>query len=99
MTFVNKVDREGRDPFEIMDEVADQLALDVAPMVWPLGTGARFKGCYDLTNDRVATLSDDDSGRFDKSVQLTGPDDSKLDEIVGKDDCQEARDLQGRDHR
>ncbi len=91
MTFVNKVDREGRDPFELMDEVADQLALDVAPMVWPLGTGARFKGCYDLAHNRVATLSDDDSGRFDKFVQLSGPNDPQLDEIVGADDCQEAR--------
>lgn len=79
ITFVNKVDREGRDPFEIMDEVADQLALDVTPRIWPVGTGGRFKGCYDLTNDRFLHDGGDEGGRFAKAEQLTGPDDPKLD--------------------
>ncbi|MEO1242553.1 MAG: peptide chain release factor 3 [Pseudomonadota bacterium] len=91
ITFVNKVDREGRDPFELMDEVADQLALDVAPMVWPLGTGGRFRGCYDLAHDRVALLANDDSGRFEKSIQLDGPEDPQLDAIIGADESAEAR--------
>src|SRR3954451_10742181 len=37
LTFINKVDREGRDPFTLLDEVADTLALDVTPMTWPVG--------------------------------------------------------------
>ncbi|MBO0664018.1 peptide chain release factor 3 [Jiella sp. MQZ9-1] len=49
ITFVNKVDREGRDPFELLDEIESELALSVAPMVWPVGQGGLFKGCYDLT--------------------------------------------------
>ncbi|TFF23069.1 peptide chain release factor 3 [Jiella endophytica] len=48
VTFVNKIDREGRDPFELLDEIEEQLALSVAPMVWPVGQGGLFKGCYDL---------------------------------------------------
>ena len=48
ITFVNKVDREGRDPFEILDEIEEMLALQVAPMVWPVGQGTTFKGCFDL---------------------------------------------------
>src|SRR3954466_9288941 len=48
ITFVNKVDREARDPFELLDEIADTLALDVSPMVWPVGTGGLFHGAYDL---------------------------------------------------
>jgi peptide chain release factor 3 len=48
ITFVNKVDREGRDPFSLMDEVADQLQLDVTPMNWPIGMGGIHEGLYDF---------------------------------------------------
>ncbi len=51
MTFVNKMDREARDPFELLDEISDQLQLNVAPMVWPAGQGLNFKGVYDLCTD------------------------------------------------
>jgi peptide chain release factor 3 len=49
ITFANKVDREGKDPVDILDEVASTLALDVSPVVWPLGGGVDFKGIVDLT--------------------------------------------------
>ncbi|HEX7849140.1 MAG TPA: peptide chain release factor 3 [Sphingomonas sp.] len=54
ITFVNKVDREGRPPFELLDEIADVLALDVAPMSWPVGMGGQFQGVLDLTTNRVS---------------------------------------------
>jgi peptide chain release factor 3 len=44
MTFINKLDRESRDPFELLDEIADRLALDVSPMNWPVGMGQAFRG-------------------------------------------------------
>jgi len=53
ITFVNKVDREGRDAFELMDEVADMLALDVTPMSWPAGMGGEFEGIYDLVTNQL----------------------------------------------
>jgi peptide chain release factor 3 len=53
MTFINKIDREGRDPFELLDEIEQTLALDVAPVTWPLGMGASFHGAYDLRADQV----------------------------------------------
>jgi peptide chain release factor 3 len=49
ITFANKVDREGKDPVDILDEIASTLALDVSPVVWPLGGGVDFKGIVDLT--------------------------------------------------
>ena len=58
-TFINKLDREARDPFELMDQIADELALDVAPVAWPIGSGRDFKGCYDLINDRVLLMGED----------------------------------------
>ena len=54
ITFVNKVDREGRPPFELLDEIADILALDVAPMSWPVGMGGQFQGVLDLVTNKVS---------------------------------------------
>ena len=91
LTFVNKVDREGRDPFELLDEVADQLALDVSPQVWPLGTGGQFKGCYDMAKDQILLPADNDSGEFDQTIALSEPDDPRLADIIGDDDADQAR--------
>ena len=54
ITFVNKVDREGRSVFETLDEVADALALDVCPMAWPIGMGGEFKGVLDFATNTIA---------------------------------------------
>ncbi|WP_151954026.1 peptide chain release factor 3 [Sphingomonas sp. EC-HK361] len=54
ITFVNKVDREGRPIFELLDEIADMLALDVSPMSWPIGMGGEFEGVLDLTTNRIS---------------------------------------------
>jgi len=51
MTFINKMDREARDPLELIDEIADQLQLECAPMLWPAGMGLNFKGVLDLYAD------------------------------------------------
>ena len=48
MTFVNKMDREARDPFELLDELSDQLQIETAPMMWPCGMGLNFRGVQDL---------------------------------------------------
>ena len=51
ITFINKMDREARDSFELIDEISDQLQLECAPMVWPAGMGLNFKGVLDLYSD------------------------------------------------
>src|SRR5437868_12678696 len=48
MTFINKLDRESRDPFELLDKIADQLQLECAPMNWPADSGLNFRGVFDL---------------------------------------------------
>jgi len=75
ITFVNKVDREGRSPFELLDEIADKLALDVCPMVWPMGMGMDFAGLYDLVGHRALLPSGE-------AVALSGFDDPKLDALL-----------------
>ena len=53
MTLINKMDREARDPVELLDEIHDRLALDTAPMNWPIGMGQNFKGVFDLATPRL----------------------------------------------
>jgi peptide chain release factor 3 len=56
MTFINKMDREARDPLELLDEISDQLQLECAPMVWPAGMGLNFKGVLDLYTDEFVAF-------------------------------------------
>jgi peptide chain release factor 3 len=79
MTFVNKVDREGREPFELLDEIADVLALDVCPMSWPVGMGGTFEGIYELARNRLYRPAKTDSGHFEgEKLDFSGLDDPKL---------------------
>ena len=85
ITFVNKVDREGRAVFETLDEVADLLALDVCPMTWPVGMGGQFEGIYDLVNKRLL-LPDGPSREFQgRVIPTTGLDDPVLDTVLSAD--------------
>ena len=82
ITFINKVDREGRDPFELLDEVADVLALDVTPMSWPVGMGGQFEGVYDLAEHRIAMPTGDSRAFEGKTAKVEGLDDPALDTIL-----------------
>lgn len=53
ITFINKMDREGRDPFDLLSEIQEKLALDVTPASWPIGMGRNFLGCYDIFNQQL----------------------------------------------
>lgn len=75
ITFVNKVDREGREPFATLDEIADTLALDVAPMNWPVGLGGQHEGLWDF-RDNMLTKPDGVSHR------LSGLDDPALEGLL-----------------
>ncbi len=83
ITFVNKVDREGRDTFDLLDEVEKTLALDVSPVTWPIGMGRDLKGVYDRLNDRVILF---DPGRGDHIAEIAveaSLDSPELDKAVG----------------
>src|SRR3954447_8972372 len=60
LTFINKMDREGRDPFDLLDEIEKTLALSTAPMTWPLGRGRDFAGTYDLAARHVRLIDRDE---------------------------------------
>ncbi|MFC4293615.1 peptide chain release factor 3 [Novosphingobium tardum] len=73
ITFINKVDREGRECFSLLDEVADALALDVSPMSWPVGMGGQFQGILDLATGHVSRPEGDSReflGKIDIDPEL-----------------------------
>src|SRR5262249_42673243 len=59
LTFINKMDRESRDPFELLDEIEKTLALDTAPITWPLGRGRDFAGTYDIASGQMRLIGED----------------------------------------
>jgi peptide chain release factor 3 len=82
VTFVNKMDRESRDPFDLMDEIEKTLALDITPASWPIGMGRDFLGCYDLVNDQLVLMARSKGERPDEGEKCSGIDDPKLDQLL-----------------
>jgi peptide chain release factor 3 len=83
MTFVNKLDREGREPIELLDEVEDVLKIQCAPVTWPIGMGKRFKGVYHLGRDAVHLYSPTHGGRIQQGEVIQGLDNPRLDAVLG----------------
>ncbi|MDX5151612.1 MAG: peptide chain release factor 3, partial [Acidiferrobacterales bacterium] len=83
MTFINKLDRESRDPVELMDEIEDILNIQCAPVTWPIGSGKRFRGVYHLGNDSIHLFSATHGGKIQTGEVIAGLDNPKLDELIG----------------
>ena len=90
-TFINKLDREGQDPFALLEEIESRLALDVSPVSWPIGMGRDFLGCYDLVRDRLILMARGKGERLDEGVECQGLSDSKLDELLPADAAKKLR--------
>jgi len=83
MTFINKLDREGRDPIELMDEVEQMLRIECAPVTWPIGMGKGLKGVYHLRNDSVHLFDSQHGGKINQGEVIEGLDNPRLDELLG----------------
>ncbi len=83
MTFINKLDREGRDPIDLMDEVEDILKIRCAPITWPIGMGKNLKGVFHLQNDSVHLFSASDADKISSGEVIEGLDNPRLDEMIG----------------
>ncbi|PLW75592.1 peptide chain release factor 3 [Cohaesibacter celericrescens] len=92
ITLINKCDREAKDPFELLDEIQEALALDVSPMVLPIGSGSNFHGCYNVTNGDYYTAKTRGEA-FDTVVETSDINDSKLDAIVDPQLLEESREM------
>ena len=83
MTFINKLDREGREPIELLDEVEEVLKIQCAPVTWPIGMGKRFKGVYHLARDAVHLYSPTHGGKIQQGEVIQGLDSPRLDAVLG----------------
>jgi len=82
VTFINKMDREAQDPFELLDEIEQTLQIEVTPASWPIGMGQLFKGCYDLLGDRLMLVEKGSADEPDPGLTCDGLDDPRLDELI-----------------
>lgn len=82
ITFINKMDREGRDPFSLLDEVERDLALEVTPASWPIGQGKDFVGCYDIFGGRVILMDKSDKAHRQDGEVFASLDDAGLKDKV-----------------
>src|SRR5688572_9765222 len=81
-TFINKLDRDGRDPFELIDEIAQTLALDVTCASWPIGMGRDFLGCYDLFGDQLHLMERTKGEYAQEAVTMNGLADPRPDQLL-----------------
>lgn len=85
LTFINKLDREGRDPIELIDEVESVLNINCAPITWPMGMGKSLKGVYHLLNNSVHLFGATHGGKKLDGEIIEGLENPRLDEILGDD--------------
>ena len=81
-TFINKLDREGRDPMELMDEVESVLKIRCAPVTWPIGMGRNLKGVYHLLRDTVYFYEPGKGALINNGEEVQGLDNPRLDELL-----------------
>lgn len=84
ITFLNKMDREGKEPIELLDEVENELKIHVCPMSWPVGQGKNFKGVYSIYENRLV-LFDPNGVQDSNSIEVRDINDPKLDELIGSE--------------
>ena len=84
-TFINKMDREARDPFDLLDELETEFGIATYAMNWPIGCGQKFKGVYDREKKTLLSFGDSHRGRDRiRGIDLDISDTAKLDELVGE---------------
>jgi len=83
MTFINKLDREGRDPIDLLDEVESVLKINCAPVTWPIGMGSRLKGVYHLYNDTIHLYQSGENESINSGEVIEGLNNPRLDEVLG----------------
>ncbi len=84
-TFINKMDRDARDTFDLLDEIEKELGIPTCPINWPIGSGKEFKGVYNRERKEVELFSDTKKGTRMGEVQTVSIEDADIDAIIGED--------------
>jgi peptide chain release factor 3 len=85
MTFINKLDREGREPIELLDEIESVLKIQCSPVTWPIGMGSRLKGVYHLAQDRIYLYTKVGRQKVSKQRIIDGLESDEASEALGDD--------------
>mgnify|MGYP001101236341 CR=1 FL=1 len=85
MVFINKLDREGKDPFELLDEIEQKLDIKVSPLSWPIGMGRNLKGVYSIYDKKLNLYTGADKQIAEEPLQLTTADRDEFARYAGKE--------------
>ena len=85
IVFINKMDREGKDAFDLLDEIESKLGIKVKPMSWPIGIGATFKGVYNMHKKELNLFSGNKTSIEKEVYKLNGIEDPSLSDFIGEE--------------
>ncbi|MBD3637268.1 MAG: peptide chain release factor 3 [Crocinitomicaceae bacterium] len=89
--FINKMDREGRDSFDLLDELEEMLKISVRPLSWPIGIGHTFQGVYNIYNKELNLFSANKTKIAEDVVKIENLEDPQLEQIIGEDATSELK--------
>ncbi len=92
IVFVNKLDREGKDGFDLLDEIEEKLGLNACPLSWPVGMGQRFQGVYNLYEKKLNLFRPHSKQHEDEIIEIDDTDSDILDQHIGAPAARELRD-------
>jgi len=90
MTFINKLDREGRDPFDLLDEIEEKLNIKVRPLSWPISMGKTFRGVYSLY-EKSLHLFTPSKTTVEEGIEIKDINDPELERLVGENNARQLR--------
>ncbi len=91
IVFINKLDREGKDAFDLLDEVEQKLGLSVTPLSFPIGMGYDFKGIYNIYEKNINLFSGNSKKNIEETIAFDNLDNPELEEIIGTNAAEELR--------
>ena len=84
LVFINKLDREGKDAFDLLDEVEQKLGLKVVPLSLPIGMGSDFQGIYNIWEKNIQLFLEEKKQKVGESLVIEDINDKKVDDIIGE---------------
>jgi peptide chain release factor 3 len=91
IVFVNKLDRPAKDPFDLLDEIENELQIQVRPLSWPIGDGPKFKGVYNLYEEKLNLFSGQNKQQVEDAIEFHDLKNEQLDEYLGSEFATELR--------
>ncbi len=85
IVFINKLDREGKNPFDLLDEIEKELRIDLRPFSWPISMGKSFKGVYNLYEKSLTIFNSGEKQTDENSIEIKDLNDGTLDRLIGED--------------